>query len=137
MTNFATKLKEGFNLKAYRFVVDVDGLGAGSNVVVDTAGDTMTLPQAFTACAGYVSTSAVGALNNELSVGTSGDPNKFLDDLTINGVLLTNAPFDGVAFDDSIVGVSGETLEVSNTGSAAIGAGTLLVTIVIIGYLDS
>lgn len=140
MTNFSYKIKEGFGpLKAYRFVVDVDGLGAGANVVVDTAGDTMTLPQGFTACAGYVATSANGALNNELSVGTTADPNKFLDDVTINGVRLANEPFNSNTFDDPIdpTSVVGETLEVSNTGSAAIGAGTLLVTIVIIGYLDS
>ena len=140
MTNFSYKIKEGFGpLKAYRFVVDVDGLGAGANVEVDVDGDAMTLPQAFTACAGYVSTSAQGTTNNELSVGTSGDPNKFLDDVSIATAALTNAPFDGAAFDDPIdvTSVVGENVRVTNSGSAGIPGGTNLVTIVIIGYLDS
>lgn len=140
MTNFSYKIKEGFGpLKAYRFVVDVDGLGAGANVAVDVDGDAMTLPQAFTACAGYVSTSANGATNNELSVGTTGDPNKFLDDVTIASTTLVNEPFNGSAFDDPIdvTSVVGENLIVTNSGSAPIGAGEKLVTIVIIGYLDS
>ena len=94
------------------------------------------LPKSFTVVDGFVSTSAAGTTNNELSVGDAADDNRYIDDVSFASAAIAGSPFLGTGKGFKSDAGANATVVAKNTGSAATPASDITVTVVVLGYFD-
>lgn len=94
------------------------------------------LNKSFVVVDGFVSTDVNGTTNNELTVGDAGDPNRYLDDVTIAAATLSGSPVLGTGKGFKSDGGANATVVATNTGSAATPSADITVSVTLYGYYD-
>lgn len=127
--------RKDYDVCKLEFVADINGLASSGTLTVDTAGDTMVLPQGFVVDSGWAHIAA-GTTNNSVDIGVlGGDTDAFVDGANNSSAAVkTNFLATGTGIANTAA--AGLTVVITNAGAAAIPSAATLVTVSLTGHYE-